>query len=147
MKTVVPKPTLEDQKWYLVDAEGKVLGRLASQIAHVLRGKHKPQFSPHLDGGDHVIVVNVEKIRITGRKLQSKQYEWYTGYPGGLRSRSVRQVFHDHPERVLHDAVEGMLPRNRLGRKLIRKLKIYTGAAHPHQAQKPESLPNLMRAV
>jgi len=123
-----------------VDAEGKTLGRLASEIAQVLRGKHKPIYSPHLDCGDHVIVVNAEKVRVTGRKLDQKMYYRHTGYPGGLKSISLRNQLQKHPERVLEAAVRGMLPKNRLGRKMFKKLKVYAGDSHPHQAQQPRVL-------
>jgi len=124
----------------LVDAEGKVLGRLASQIAKVLRGKHVPTFTPHVDMGFGVIVVNAEKIRVTGKKLDDKMYYRHSGYIGGLKVRSLRQMLERNPERVITHAVWGMLPKNRLGRKLFRRLKVYAGPDHPHKAQKPEPL-------
>ena len=140
MKTYVPKPEEVQKRWYVVDAEGKVLGRLASKIAAVLRGKHKPYFSPHLDTGDYVIVVNADKVRVTGRKLEQKIYRHHTGYPGGLREVPLEELLRKHPERVIERAVWGMLPHNRLGRKLLRKLKVYAGPEHRHHAQKPEPL-------
>jgi len=145
VKTVVPKADPAQRKWYIIDADGEVLGRLASQVAMVLRGKHKPEFTPHLDMGDHVVVVNAEKIRVTGQKLEQKKYTRYSGYPGGLRIRSLFQLFQDHPDRVIKKAVRGMLPKNRLGRQMIRKLRIYTGPDHPHTAQMPVVLPENMR--
>ena len=129
-----------EREWFLVNAEGKTLGRLASEIAQVLRGKHKPIYTPHLDCGDYVIVVNAEKVRVTGRKLDQKMYYRHTGYPGGIKSISLRNQLQKHPERVLQAAVRGMLPKNRLGRKMLKKLKVYAGDSHPHQAQQPKSL-------
>jgi large subunit ribosomal protein L13 len=123
-----------------VNAEGKTLGRLASEIAQVLRGKHKPIYTPHLDCGDFVIVVNAEKVQVTGRKLDQKMYYRHTGYPGGIKSISLRNQLQKHPERVLEAAVRGMLPKNRLGRKMFKKLKVYAGNSHPHQAQQPKVL-------
>jgi large subunit ribosomal protein L13 len=123
-----------------VNAEGKTLGRLASEIAQVLRGKHKPIYTPHLDCGDFVIVVNAEKVWVTGRKLDQKMYYRHTGYPGGIKSISLRNQLQKHPERVLEAAVRGMLPKNRLGRKMFKKLKVYAGNSHPHQAQQPKVL-------
>jgi large subunit ribosomal protein L13 len=123
-----------------VNAEDKILGRLASEIAKVLRGKHKPIYTPHLDCGDYVIVVNAEKVRVTGRKLDQKMYHRHSGYPGGLKSISLRNQLQKRPERVLEAAVRGMLPKNRLGRKMFKKLKVYAGDAHPHQAQQPKVL-------
>ncbi len=129
-----------EREWFLVDAEGKTLGRLASEIAQVLRGKHKPIYTPHLDCGDYVIVVNADKVRVTGRKLDQKMYYRYSGYPGGLKSITLRNQLQKHPERVLQAAVRGMLPKNRLGRKMLKKLKVYAGDSHPHQAQQPKAL-------
>src|SRR6202795_1656117 len=140
MATVMPKEDAIDRKWFVVDADGKVLGRLASRVAHVLRGKHKPQFSPHLDVGDHVVVINAEKVHLTGRKLTDKIYRWHTGYIGGVREVSAERVLKNHPERAVEWAGEGMLPKGRLGRAMFKKLKVYRGAAHPHAAQKPEPL-------
>lgn len=124
----------------MIDAEGKVLGRLASEIAKILRGKHKPHYSPHLDTGDHVVVINAEKIKVTGKKSSQKVYYHHTGYPGGLRSVSYAKLLQERPERVLEHAVKGMLPHNRLGRKMFKKLRVYAGSDHPHQAQRPEVL-------
>ena len=140
MSTPMPKENEIERKWYVVDAEGKVLGRLATRIATILRGKHKPLFAPHLDVGDHVVVLNAEKVHLTGRKLQNKQYRWHTGYIGGLREVSAEKMLKSHPERVIEWAVQGMLPKNRLGRAMAKKLKVYRGAAHPHQAQRPQEL-------
>src|SRR5881398_1962844 len=141
MSTVMPKEALIDRKWFLVDADGKVLGRLATRVAHVLRGKHKPTFAPHLDVGDHVVVINAEKIHLTGRKLTDKMYRWHSGYIGGLREVRAETMLKTHPERVIEWAVQGMLPKNRLGRAMAKKLKVYRGAAHPHQAQQPVAMP------
>ncbi|MBN1781328.1 50S ribosomal protein L13 [bacterium] len=138
VKTVVPKIEQANQKWYVVDANDQVLGRVASKVAVLLRGKHKPQFTPHLDLGDHVIIVNADKVKVTGRKIQQKRYTQYSGYPGGLHVRDYSRVMQLYPERVLKSAVKGMLPKNRLGRRIFKKLKVYTGPDHPHQAQKPE---------
>jgi large subunit ribosomal protein L13 len=128
------------REWYLVDAEGRTLGRLASEIAKILRGKHKPTYVPHMDCGDYVIVVNAEKVRVTGRKLDQKIYYRHSGYPGGLKSISLRDQLQKHPTRVLEAAVRGMLPKNRLGRAMRKKLKVYAGDSHPHQAQQPKVL-------
>ena len=138
MKTYSAKPGEITREWYLVDAEGKTLGRLATQIADTLRGKRKPQYTPHVDTGDFVIVVNAEKIHVTGNKLDQKRYYRHSGYPGGLRSRTLREQLDRRPTEVLRVAVKGMLPKNSLGRKQLRKLKVYAGPHHPHQAQKPE---------
>lgn len=140
MKTYSVKADEIKREWYLINAEGKTLGRLASEIAKILKGKHKPIYSPHLDCGDYVIVINAEKIRVTGRKLDQKIYYRHSGYPGGLKSITLREQFAKHPERVIKAAVKGMLPKNRLGRKMLKKLKVYAGASHPHQAQKPKVL-------
>lgn len=140
MKTYVIKPGSVEREWYVVDAEGQTLGRFASRIAAVLRGKHKPQYSPSVDVGDYVIVVNAEKIRVTGRKMQQKKYYRHSGYPGGLREITLADQLQRHPTRVLKAAVRGMLPRNRLGRKMLKKLKVYAGPDHPHQAQQPRPL-------
>jgi large subunit ribosomal protein L13 len=129
-----------ERGWYLVNAEGKTLGRLASEIAKVLQGKHKPIYTPHLDCGDYVIVVNADKVQVTGRKLDQKMYYRHSGYPGGIKSISLRNQLQKHPERVLQAAVRGMLPRNPLGRKMLKKLKVYAGGSHPHQAQQPKVL-------
>ena len=127
-----------DRKWYLVDAKDKVLGRLATEIAKVLRGKNKAIFTPNMDTGDFVIVVNAEKVRVTGKRESLKKYVRHSGYPGGQKETSFQEMMAKKPEFVIHSAVKGMLPKNRLGRKLIKKLKIYTGESHPHQAQQPE---------
>ena len=140
MKTYSPKASEIVRKWYVVDANGKTLGRLASQIAHILRGKHKPTFAPHLDMGDHVVVVNAEKITVTGRKDEQKVYYRHTGYPGGIRSTTYKEMMEKHPERVLQKAVWGMLPHNSLGRQTYRKLRVYVGPDHRHAAQQPEPL-------
>jgi len=145
VKTIIPKMDALKEKWYLVDAESQILGRLASQVAYIVRGKHKPVYTPHLDTGDHVVIVNAEKVRVTGRKLQRKQYTRYTGYPGGLRTRIIGKELEDRPETVLAHAIRGMLPKNRLGRKLFKKVRIYSGSEHPHQAQNPEALPSNLR--
>jgi len=140
MATAQPRIETIARKWYLVDAEGKVLGRLATRVATILRGKHKPNFAPHLDVGDHVVVVNAEKVHLTGRKLTSKIYRWHTGYIGGLREVSAQKMLRTHPERVIEWAVQGMLPKGRLGRAMVKKLKVYRGPEHPHESQKPEPL-------
>src|SRR5213082_4113919 len=140
MKTYSAKPGEIAREWYLVDADGQSLGRLATQIADTLRGKRKPQYTPHVDTGDFVIVVNAEKIQVTGNKLDQKQYYRHSGYPGGLRSRTLREQLDRRPTEVIRKAVRGMLPRNRLGRAQLRKLKVYAGPEHPHEAQRPEPL-------
>lgn len=127
-----------ERKWYVIDAEGKVLGRLASEIASVLRGKRKPIFTPHVDCGDFVIVINADKVVLTGNKLNQKIYAYHTGYPGGRREVVYAEMMEKRPEKVIELAVKGMLPKNRLGRKMIKKLKVYTGSEHPHTAQAPE---------
>src|SRR5512139_293777 len=129
-----------DAKWYVVDADGKVLGRLASKLASVLRGKNKPIFTPHVDTGDFVVVVNAKKVVLTGKKLQDKSYYHYTGYPGGIREMSAEKMMAKKPTEVLRIAVKGMLPKNTLGRQMLRKLKVYAGPEHPHAAQKPTPL-------
>ncbi|HVO72078.1 MAG TPA: 50S ribosomal protein L13 [Aggregatilineaceae bacterium] len=138
IKTYTPRAAEIEREWFVIDAKDQTLGRLATQIAVLLRGKHKPMFSPHMDVGDYVIVLNCDKIRVTGRKLDQKFYYRHSGYPGGLKSESLREMLRRHPERVIQTAVRGMLPKNRLGRKMIKKLKIYAGDTHPHQAQKPK---------
>jgi large subunit ribosomal protein L13 len=145
VKTIIPKIETLEHKWYLVDAEDQILGRLASQVAFILKGKHKPIYTPHLDTGDFVVVVNAGKIRVTGRKVQQKEYTRYTGYPGGLRVRTLGKELQDRPITVLSHAIQGMLPKNHLGKKLFKKVKIYPGSEHPHQAQNPEALPNHLR--
>jgi large subunit ribosomal protein L13 len=137
MKTYSAKPGEVTREWYLVDAEGKTLGRLATQIADTLRGKQKPQYTPHVDTGDFVVVVNAEKIQVTGNKLDQKRYYRHSGYPGGLRSRTLREQLERRPTEVLRVAVKGMLPKNRLARQQLTKLKIYAGPDHPHEAQNP----------
>jgi large subunit ribosomal protein L13 len=138
MKTYSAKPGEVARDWYVVDADGQTLGRLATQIADRLRGKGKPQFTPHVDTGDFVVVVNAEKITVTGNKLDDKLYYRHSGYPGGLRSRPLREQLQRRPTEVLRKAVKGMLPRNKLGRQQLTKLKIYAGPDHPHQAQEPK---------
>jgi large subunit ribosomal protein L13 len=140
MKTYSAKPGEVTREWYLVDAEGKTLGRLATQIADTLRGKRKPQYTPHVDTGDFVVVVNADKIQVTGNKLDQKRYYRHSGYPGGLRSRTLREQLERRPTEVLRVAVKGMLPKNRLARQQITKLKIYAGPEHPHEAQNPKPL-------
>ncbi len=139
-KTWNAKPGELERGWHLVDADGQTLGRLATRIADTLRGKDKPQYTPHVDTGDFVVVVNAEKIAVTGKKLDDKMYHRHSGYPGGLRSRTLREQLDRQPTEVLRKAVKGMLPRNRLGRAQIKKLKIYAGPEHPHSAQAPEPL-------
>jgi large subunit ribosomal protein L13 len=141
MPTPVPKEQEIQRKWFLVDADGQVLGRLATRVASILRGKHKATFTPHLDVGDHVVVVNAEKVHVTGRKRTDKMYRWHSGYIGGLREVPFEKMVRSHPERVIEWAVQGMLPKNRLGRAMAKKLKVYRGAAHPHEAQQPEAWP------
>ena len=141
MKTYSAKPGEVSRDWYVVDAEGKTLGRLATRIADALRGKRKPEYTPHCDTGDFVVVVNAEKVTVTGRKLEQKTYYRHSGYPGGLRSRTLAEMLERRPEEVIRKAVKGMLPRNRLARRQITKLKIYAGPAHPHEAQNPQPLP------
>lgn len=140
MKTPSAKFEPSQRKWVLVDAENQVLGRLATQIAMRLRGKHLPTFTPHVDTGDFVVVINAEKVKLTGNKWDQKVYYRHTGYMGHLRSTTARKLNQEHPDRIIRLAVWGMLPKNRLGRKLIKKLKIYTGAEHPHEAQQPVSM-------
>ena len=138
MKTYSAKPTDVDRKWFIVDAEDLVLGRLAVVVANRLRGKHKPMFTPHIDCGDNVVIVNAEKIRLTGNKRADKVYYWHTGYPGGIKSRTAEAILDgDHPERVIQKAVQRMLPKTKLGRQQISKLKVYAGPDHPHEAQSP----------
>src|ERR687888_217795 len=140
MKTYVATPADRERNWYVVDATGRTLGRLATQIADTLRGKRKPEYTPHIDTGDFVIVVNAEKISVTGNKRAAKLYRRHSGYPGGLRTRTLDQMLARRPEEVIRLAVKGMLPRNRLARKQLTKLKIYAGPDHPHAAQKPQAL-------
>ncbi len=138
MKTYTLKPDDIDRKWYLVDARGQILGRLATEIATILRGKKKPNFSPHMDNGDNVVVINAEKVEVTGRKRDQKLYHHHSGYPGGLRSRTFADLQARKPEQIIRLAVKGMLPHNRLGRQMMKKLRIYAGPDHPHQAQSPQ---------
>jgi large subunit ribosomal protein L13 len=140
MSTFMAKPGDVPQNWHLIDATDQVVGRLAVRIATILRGKHRPEYTPHVDTGEFVIVVNVEKIKFTGKKWQTKCYQHYTRYPGGLKEVSALEVREKHPERILLEAVRRMVPRNRLGRQQMTKLKIYAGPSHPHQAQQPKAL-------
>jgi large subunit ribosomal protein L13 len=140
MKTYVAKPTDRERNWLVVDANGRTLGRLATQIADALRGKRKPEYTPHIDTGDFVIVVNAEKVSVSGNKRAAKLYHRHSGYPGGLRTRTFQQMIERRPEEVIRLAVKGMMPRNRLARKQLTKLKIYAGPDHPHVAQKPEAM-------
>lgn len=140
MKTFSPKPADVKREWFVIDAEGQILGRLASQIAGRLRGKHKPEYAHHIDMGDFIVVINAEKIRVTGKKLDDKMYWRHTGYPGGIKGDTLRKVLDKKPEEALMHAVRGMLPRNRLGRAQLKKLKVYAGASHPHDAQGPKTL-------
>ena len=140
MKTFSPTPKDINREWFVVDAQDQVLGRLASQIAHRLRGKHKPEFAPHMDNGDFIVVVNCEKIKVTGKKLTDKKYYRHSGWVGGLKTTQLGDMLADKPARVLMSAVRGMLPKNRLGRAMLKKLKIYAGSEHPHTAQNPQPL-------
>ena len=141
MKTYSATPTDVEKKWYVVDAEDLVLGRLASIVAMRLRGKHKPMFTPHIDCGDNIVIINVEKVKLTGRKLEQKTYYWHTGHPGGIKERKAGQILDGaHPERVIQKAVERMISRNPLGRQQMKKLHVYAGTEHPHTAQQPEVL-------
>jgi large subunit ribosomal protein L13 len=140
MKTYSAKPGDIERSWYLVDADGQTLGRMASQIASILRGKHKPIFTPHMDCGDYVIVVNAEKIHVTGNRLDNKIYYRHSGYPGGLKQTPLREMLQTKPEKVIEEAVRRMLPKNNLGRHMLKKLRVYAGPEHQHQAQNPEPL-------
>ncbi|HUT15161.1 MAG TPA: 50S ribosomal protein L13 [Anaerolineae bacterium] len=140
MKTHAVKAGEIERRWYVVDAEGRILGRLATRVATILRGKHKPTFSTHLDCGDHVIIINAKKIRVTGKKLDTKMYYRYSGYRGGLKSVVLSEQLEKHPDRVLIHAIRGMLPKNRLGRAMLKKLKVYPGDKHPHAGQQPQPL-------
>ncbi len=140
MKTFSAKTNQVERDWYLVDATNKTLGRLASEIAHRLRGKHKPIYTPHVDTGDYIIVINAEKVGVTGRKMTDKKYYWHTGYPGGIKSITLEKLLAKSPEKVLEKAVKGMMPNNPLGRAMLRKLKVYAGATHHHTAQQPKVL-------
>lgn len=137
MKTYSAKPLEVERKWYLIDAEGKTLGRLASLVANILRGKHKPQYTPHIDTGDFVIIINAEKIQVTGKKETDKKYYRHTGYPGGLKVTSFKELMEKDPTKAIEKAVKGMLPHNTLGQDQFNKLKVYAGSEHPHEAQKP----------
>ena len=138
--TVSAKPETVQQDWYIVDASGKTLGRLSSELARRLRGKHKPVFTPHVDTGDYIVVINAEKVAVTGKKLQDKMYYRFTGYIGNMKSENLSQALAAHPERVIETAVKGMLPKNPLGRAMFKKLKVYKGSEHPHSAQQPQVL-------
>lgn len=138
MTTFMASPKNIERKWYVIDATDKTLGRLATEVATLLRGKHKPTYTPHVDTGDHVIVINAEKVRLTGRKLTQKQYTYHTGYPGGLKQVDYQTLLKTKPERAIEAAVKGMIPHNRLGNQMFKKLKVYRGSEHPHQAQTPE---------
>ena len=137
MKTHLPKINIDARKWHVIDADGAVLGRLAAQVANILRGKDKPVFTPHMDAGDFVVVINAEKVRVTGKKETAKEFMSYSGWKGGEKYKSVAQVRASQPEQLIHHAVKGMVPKNRLGRVLLTKLKVYKGATHPHSAQQP----------
>ena len=138
MKTFSAKEQAVMRKWYIVDATDKTLGRISTQIAKYLRGKHKPEYTPHVDTGDFIVVINAEKVAVTGNKLTDKVYYHHTGHPGGIKSSTLEQMLEKHPTRVIEKAVKGMLPKNSLGRKMYGKLKVYAGAEHPHAAQQPE---------
>lgn len=140
MTTYMAKPNEVEKKWYIVDAEDKTLGRLSSKIATVLRGKHKPEYTPHVDTGDFVIVINAEKVALTGKKWDEKMYYKHSQYPGGLKEMTYRELKKKKPEEIIRHAVDGMIPNNKLGKKMMKKLKIYAGPKHPHQAQQPEEL-------
>lgn len=139
MPTFFPSAGSVPSKWYVIDADGQVLGRLASRVARILMGKHKPQYTPFIDTGDHVVILNAAKIRLTGQKLEQKIYRHHTGYPGGLVERRARDVRATRPVRMVEDAIKGMLPKTKLGKAMARKLRVYPGARHPHEAQKPEA--------
>jgi large subunit ribosomal protein L13 len=140
MKTHLPKINLDERKWHVIDANGAVLGRLAAQVADILRGKNKPVYTPHMDAGDFVVVINAEKVKVTGKKEIAKEFMSYSGWKGGEKFRSVAQVRARHPEALIHHAVKGMIPKNRLGSVLLTKLKVYKGDKHPHAAQQPAAL-------
>ncbi len=140
MKTYYAKPNEVEREWLLIDAQDQVLGRVASKAAHILKGKHKPQYTPHVDTGDFVVIINADKIRVTGAKATDKEYYRHSGYPGGLKSETFQEAMEKHPERVIEHAVKGMLPKNTLGRAMAKKLKVYAGAEHPHMAQKPREI-------
>lgn len=140
MKSYMAKPNELNKKWFVVDAEGKTLGRLSTEVARILTGKHKPEYTPHVDTGDFVIITNAEKIVLTGKKLDQSFYTYHTGHPGGLKQVSFRRMIAEKPDRLIYNSVKGMLPKTRLGRKMIKKLKVYAGPDHNHQAQQPEVL-------
>lgn len=140
MKTYSAKPKDIERKWYLIDAKDQILGRLATRIADILRGKNKPIYTPHMDTGDYVVVVNADKVMVSGKKEDQKEYQRYSGYPGGLKIISYKRMMKTHPERIIEHAVRGMIPHNRLGRAMIKKLKVYPGPEHPHEAQRPQIL-------
>jgi len=140
MSSYVQKPHEVERKWYLVDATDKTLGRLSSKIASMLRGKHKPIFTPHVDCGDYVVVIHAEKVKVTGKKLEDKEYKRHSGYPGGLKTVTLEKMLEEKPEDVMIHAVKGMLPKGKLGRQMLKKLRVYKGAEHDHSAQKPEKL-------
>lgn len=146
MKTLFAKNMEIEKKWYLVDADNLVLGRLSSRVASVLRGKNKPMYTPHVDTGDFVIIVNADKIRLTGNKLQNKVYIHHSGYPGGIKTKSAKDLMKSRPEEIIISAIKGMLPKNKLGKLQLKKLKVYKGTEHPHEAQKPEVL-KLMKSL
>ncbi|MBU1228105.1 MAG: 50S ribosomal protein L13 [Actinobacteria bacterium] len=146
-KTFTPRPIDIDRAWWVVDADGLPLGRLASEVAHILRGKHNPKYAPHMDMGDFVVVVNAEKVAVTGSKAEQKQYHRHSGFPGGLRTQTFAQMRETYPERIIEQAVRGMLPKNRLGRQMIKKLKVYAGGTHPHESQRPQPLEFDIRKV
>ena len=146
-KTFTPRPSDIDRAWWVVDAEDLPLGRLASAVAQILRGKHKPTYAPHMDMGDHVIVVNCEKVAVTGSKAEQKQYFRHSGYPGGLSTKTFEDMRQTYPERIIEQAIRGMLPKNRLGRKMFKKLKVYAGPDHPHAPQNPQPLEFDIRKV
>ena len=138
MKSYMAKPNEIEKKWYVIDAEDKVLGRLATEVATILRGKHKPIYTPHVDTGDYVIIINADKVKLTGKKLEQKQYKYHTGYPGGFKAVSYEKMMAEKPEKIIQLAVKGMLPKNSLGRQMFGKLKVYSGPEHNHEAQQPE---------
>jgi large subunit ribosomal protein L13 len=140
MKSYIAKPHEVERKWYVVDAEGKTLGRMASEVATVLRGKHKPTYTPHVDTGDFVIIINADKVVLTGKKLDQKMYRWHTGYVGHMKERTYREMLNKKPEVVVFDAVKGMLPHTKLGSQMVKKLRVYAGTEHGHDAQQPELL-------
>jgi large subunit ribosomal protein L13 len=140
MRTWTSRPGDIKREWYVIDAKGQTLGRLATRVATVLRGKHRPQYTPHVDTGDHVIVLNASQVSLTGRKEEQKVYYRHSGYPGGIKSTSIKRMREEHPERIIENAVRGMLPKNPLGRSMFGKLKVYAGDSHPHHAQQPKPL-------